>query len=107
MTDITKCEWDWCTVKYKCYRYTAESWLRQSFFMGIPWKDRKCEYFYPLISEEMSNEILVNHISKTVRICSWCHSVEEIKELKKEWEEKGYTISLYSCGKYEDKILEF
>lgn len=54
MADITMCADHECTLKSKCYRYTAaRNPFRQSFFTGTVRKERaegatedKCDYFW-------------------------------------------------------------
>lgn len=51
MSDISKCKGTDCTVKKKCYRYTAkEDKFWQSYFMEVPGKKvngkTECEYFW-------------------------------------------------------------
>lgn len=51
MTDISKCDWGCsCPQKNKCYRYTCDVWILQSWCEF--WRDMKedwdCSYFYPL-----------------------------------------------------------
>ena len=46
MTDITKCTGANCDLKLTCYRYTAPSGTWQSFFVGVPIKNGKCEYYW-------------------------------------------------------------
>ena len=48
MTDITKCNHEFCPQKDKCYRYTAKSGFWQSYFMTPPFdlSRGECEYFW-------------------------------------------------------------
>jgi hypothetical protein len=51
MPDITMCEGVDCPLKNDCYRFTASpSEFRQSYFMGIPFKqvDGFCYEFLPI-----------------------------------------------------------
>lgn len=46
MADISKCEGVDCSIKEKCYRYTATaSEYRQSYMMP-PKKGKDCEYYW-------------------------------------------------------------
>ena len=51
MTDIAKCEGQkgaiHCPYKENCYRFTAKAdELYQSYFMELPLKDGKCDYYW-------------------------------------------------------------
>lgn len=51
MSDITKCNFEGCPLKEKCYRYTTtadELW--QSYFSVVPYDKEKesCNYFWEL-----------------------------------------------------------
>lgn len=47
MADITMCNWEWCPMKEKCYRYTAPiNEYRQAYFTEAPIKDWECEYLW-------------------------------------------------------------
>lgn len=51
MTDITKCNYEGCPLKEKCYRFTAPANdLWQSYFTEIPFDIEKenCEYFWKI-----------------------------------------------------------
>jgi hypothetical protein len=49
MPDITMCSGTGCPIKSTCYRYRAKpSEYGQSYFMGVPIKDGKCEYYWKL-----------------------------------------------------------
>lgn len=49
MSDISKCSGEGCKLKKKCYRFTAKSGMRQSYFSKPPIKeDGKCDYFYKI-----------------------------------------------------------
>ncbi len=49
MPDVTLCEGRDCPFKDNCYRYKAEpSKYRQSYFLEVPYKDGKCEYYSPI-----------------------------------------------------------
>lgn len=49
MTDIAKCEGQKglinCPYKDNCYRFTAKASDYQSYFMELPLKDGKCDYY--------------------------------------------------------------
>lgn len=40
------CSGEGCPLKDTCYRHTAEKGMRQSYFMGAPYKDGGCEYYW-------------------------------------------------------------
>lgn len=45
MADITKCDWNNCSKKEQCYRFTAiADEFRQAFFSPTPVSEG-CEYF--------------------------------------------------------------
>ena len=46
MADITKCRGTGCPLKETCYRFLAMEGLWQSYFIDIPFKDGKCEYYW-------------------------------------------------------------
>ena len=46
MADITKCKGTDCPLKETCYRFLAMEVLRQSYFIDVPFKDGKCEYYW-------------------------------------------------------------
>jgi hypothetical protein len=50
MADITKCSGHGCLVKEKCYRFTAEAGMRQSYFVEVPGKieegEFKCDMYW-------------------------------------------------------------
>jgi hypothetical protein len=48
MPDITMCGGKGCNKKDKCYRYTAKPSAYQSYFMGVPFTSKSCEYFMPV-----------------------------------------------------------
>ena len=48
MADITKCKGTGCPLKETCYRFLAMEGLRQSYFIDIPFKDGKCEYYWKI-----------------------------------------------------------
>lgn len=53
MADITMCKGTNCPLKEKCYRYRAKvNPYSQSYFMEIPYKENRCEYF-----EEINSKI--------------------------------------------------
>ncbi|GAB4343570.1 MAG: hypothetical protein OHK0038_23680 [Flammeovirgaceae bacterium] len=47
MQDITLCRGGECPIKFRCFRFTAETLGKQDFFKGIPFNANKnsCEYF--------------------------------------------------------------
>ena len=51
MVDITKCTGTDCPLKDSCYRFTAQGSTYQSYFMQVPYKDGKCEHYYPRDSD--------------------------------------------------------
>lgn len=53
MPDISKCEGENCRLKENCWRYKAPDSLRQTYFMEIPYKDGKCEYYWPINKDEV------------------------------------------------------
>ena len=61
MPDITKCSGLGCRVKDKCYRFTAKSSERQSFFFNPPLKVEnnilKCDMFWGENSQQIFNSI--------------------------------------------------
>jgi hypothetical protein len=58
MTDITKCDGTDCTIKEKCYRYTAiANEYGQSTFVTPPFKDGKCEMFWGVNSEQIFEQL--------------------------------------------------
>ena len=61
MADITKCSGVGCRVKDKCYRFTAKSSYRQSFFTKPPLKVEndilKCDMFWGENSEKIYNSL--------------------------------------------------
>ena len=52
MSDITKCSGNDCPLNSTCYRYTAPTGMYQSFFVGIPIKNGKCEYYWDTNTKE-------------------------------------------------------
>ena len=46
MADITKCTGENCSKKETCYRYTAISSERQSYFIEPPIKAGNCIYYW-------------------------------------------------------------
>ena len=46
MADISKCKGTDCPLKEKCYRFTAPTGERQSWFTETPFKDGECEYYW-------------------------------------------------------------
>jgi hypothetical protein len=62
MPDITMCKGQVggiiCPYKDKCYRYTAEpNKYRQSFFVELPIKDAKCDYYWGDNAESIWNQL--------------------------------------------------
>ena len=62
MPDITMCKGQVggiiCPYKDKCYRYTAEpNKYRQSFFVELPIKDGKCDYYWGDNAESIWNQL--------------------------------------------------
>jgi hypothetical protein len=56
MTDITKCTGEGCPLKESCYRFTAPTGMYQSFFVGVPIKNGKCEYYWSQNSTSSDEE---------------------------------------------------
>ena len=48
MADITKCKGTGCPLKETCYRFLAMEVLRQPYFINVPFKDGKCEYYWKI-----------------------------------------------------------
>ena len=66
MPDITMCKGQIgaiiCPYKDKCYRYTAKAdELYQSFFVGLPLKDGKCDYYWGDNGKSIWNELCSIH----------------------------------------------
>lgn len=40
------CSWEWCPIKEKCYRHTAQRSDYQLVFTDPPIEDGKCEYLW-------------------------------------------------------------
>ena len=62
MPDITMCKGQIgdiiCPYKDKCYRYTAKrNKYRQSFFIELPIKDSKCDYYWGDNAENIWNQL--------------------------------------------------
>ena len=62
MPDITMCKGQVgaiiCPYKDKCYRYTAKAdKLYQSFFVGLPLKDGKCDMYWGDNAEGIWNQL--------------------------------------------------
>ena len=57
MADITKCRDKDCPVKEKCYRWTAEEDMMQSYFVESPRSDEGCEMFWGENSEQIMNQL--------------------------------------------------
>ena len=51
MADITKCDGNDCPLKEDCFRFKVKPDEYQSYFVGIPFKDGKCEYFMKLFKK--------------------------------------------------------
>lgn len=47
MPDIAMCQDKKCPLRKQCHRFTATPSAYQSYFMGSPRDDEKCEYFWP------------------------------------------------------------
>ena len=61
MTDITKCygqiEELNCPYKENCYRFTAKAdELYQSYFIGLPLKNNKCDHYWGKDGEKIWNK---------------------------------------------------
>lgn len=49
MADITMCNGNGCPKKDNCYRFKANpNLLWQSYFMETPYKDDKCDMYWPI-----------------------------------------------------------
>ena len=46
MADITKCRGTNCPLKESCYRFLAKDSFRQSYFIYVPFKYGKCNYYW-------------------------------------------------------------
>ena len=57
MADITKCKGEDCQIKEKCYRYTTNVSMYQSYFSESPIKDNKCVMFWGINSEFIFNQL--------------------------------------------------
>lgn len=45
MPDITMCKGEGCEAKNTCHRFTAIPSMRQSYFMGSPIENGRCDYY--------------------------------------------------------------
>ena len=79
MADITMCKGTKCLLKETCYRYTANKDMMQSFFVDIPYKDDKCEYYWNITKRK---KLFPN--SKPL-------NKEELEKLKKKARKYGVT----------------
>ena len=62
MHDITMCHGADCPLRKTCYRYTAKAEpYRQSYFVVVPYRDGKCDYYEPNGTEKSQN----NHTGRT------------------------------------------
>ena len=61
MADITKCTYEDCPVKNKCYRYTSEVGVLQSYFLDAPYQIVEgkftCEMFLCDNAEAIWNQL--------------------------------------------------
>ena len=62
MTDICKCKGEdgkiICPYKENCYRFTAKAdELYQSYFIGLPLKNGKCDHYWGKDGEKIWNKI--------------------------------------------------
>lgn len=57
MPDITKCEGGDCHLKYNCYRFISADSMQQAYFVGTPYKDGKCDFFWGTESERILNQL--------------------------------------------------
>jgi hypothetical protein len=48
MPDISMCKGKECPLKKECYRFRAKPDYLQAYFMEVPYKDGKCDYFESL-----------------------------------------------------------
>lgn len=58
MADITMCSGVSCPIANKCYRHTAVSGMRQSYFINLPYSKEKesCEYYWDNKNYGINNE---------------------------------------------------
>ena len=60
MTDICKCKGEIgaiiCPYKEKCYRFTAIADEYQTYFLELPLKDGKCEYYWGENEDDLWNQ---------------------------------------------------
>jgi hypothetical protein len=57
MTDITKCTGEGCPLKETCYRFTATTGMYQSFFLEVPIRNGKCEYYWGETSQSTYEQL--------------------------------------------------
>jgi hypothetical protein len=61
MPDITMCKGQIdeivCPYKDQCYRFTAKAGDYQSYFMELPLKDNKCDYYWGKNEEDILNKL--------------------------------------------------
>lgn len=53
MPDISMCSGDGCPIKEKCYRFTAKPDEYLQSYIQPPYKDGKCEMFWPINTERL------------------------------------------------------
>ena len=68
MTDITKCSGQIedlnCPYKENCYRDTAKADVYQSYFIGLPLINGKCDAYWSKDGEKIHNKTKTNDDSK-------------------------------------------
>jgi hypothetical protein len=52
MADISKCDGTNCPLKEDCFRFKVKADDYQSYLVGVPFKDGKCEYFMKLLKNK-------------------------------------------------------
>lgn len=57
MADITMCRGTDCPHKELCYRYTAPVSDSQSYFLNVPIKDGKCDFYWGENSQSIWNQL--------------------------------------------------
>lgn len=57
MADITMCKGTGCPHKELCYRYIAPESDLQSYFLDVPVKDGKCDFFWGENAQSVWNQL--------------------------------------------------
>ena len=65
MPDICMCKGTGCPHKEKCYRFTAEPCIYQSYFLDPPIKDGKCDHYWGKNGQEVWNKTETNDDTAT------------------------------------------